>query len=321
MILDLNSIGRNNSVSVYRNLEECFSSGVTELEGRPQILEIGPGIRPLILLNPPTVRILVEPSLQYCEALSRMIGPVENTIIVNQDAMSFLKTLTDNSIDSVVLSDVIEHLDKNDGYELLIELERVARNQIAIFTPLGFMPQHFDGAGDSWGFNETELQTHRSGWLPSDFNEAWNFKITFRAHVDTNGEEFGAMWAILKKPAPVVPSSALLFSPTKEADRDSLIFPYSHEKEKQAIISFGYASKSKKSVRQHSYYGDNFGIARSTHFRPLKSNNQRLTPLGYLKFALVVLATFKSYSTVRCGNLTRPEKFIVDIIQRFWRIA
>jgi hypothetical protein len=321
MILDLNSIGRKNSISVYRNLEECFLSGITELEGRSQLLEIGPGIRPLILLDPPTVRILVEPSPQYCEALSRMIGPVENTVIVNQYGMSFLKTLADNSIDSIVLSDVIEHLEKHDGYELLIELERVARNQIAIFTPLGFMPQHFDGTGDSWGFNETELQTHRSGWLPSDFNEAWNFKIAFRAHVDTNGEEFGAMWAILKKPAPAVPSSALLFSPTKEVDRDSLLFRYSHEKEKQAIISFGHSSKSKKSLKRHSYYGDNFGISRATYFRPRKNNNQRLTPLGYLKFGLVVFATFKSYSTVRCGNLTRPEKIIVNVIQRIRRVV
>ena len=321
MILDINSIGRNEKVSVYNNLEECFSAGVKELEGRSQLLEIGPGIRPLILLNPPTVRILVEPSVQYCEVLARLMGPVENTIIINAYAMGFLKTLADNSIDSIVLSDVIEHLEKKDGYELLNELERVARNQIAIFTPLGFMPQHFDGAGDSWGFNEMDLQTHRSGWLPLDFNESWNFKISFRAHIDTNGEEFGAMWAILKKPRAVVPSSAILFSPTKEADRDSLVFQYSHETKRQAIISYGYASKSRKSLRPDSYYGDNFGILRPIHFHPRRSNNQRLTLIGYLKFGLVVLSLFKTYSTVRYGNLTRPEKIIVNFIGKFRRFV
>lgn len=55
----------------------------------------------------------------------------------------------------VVALDLIEHLTKEKGIQLLLDMERIASRKILIFTPNGFLPQH--GADD-------DLQTHLSGW-------------------------------------------------------------------------------------------------------------------------------------------------------------
>lgn len=61
-----------------------------------------------------------------------------------------------NSFDCVLASDVIEHLEKNDGLKLMRDMERIARKKVIIFTPNGFLPQ---GA-----YEGNEYQIHRSGW-------------------------------------------------------------------------------------------------------------------------------------------------------------
>ncbi|GAB1430715.1 hypothetical protein MASR2M18_15490 [Ignavibacteria bacterium] len=61
-----------------------------------------------------------------------------------------------NSFDCVLASDVIEHLEKNDGLKLMRDMERVARKKVIIFTPNGFLPQ------GAYGGNE--YQIHLSGW-------------------------------------------------------------------------------------------------------------------------------------------------------------
>jgi hypothetical protein len=65
-------------------------------------------------------------------------------------------------IDVVVMSDVIEHLSREEGLELLQVAERLAKRLVYVETPLGFMEQFHCYDGDS-------LQQHRSGWFPWDF--------------------------------------------------------------------------------------------------------------------------------------------------------
>ncbi len=62
--------------------------------------------------------------------------------------------------DLILLIDVIEHMDKEDGMLFLQKLIKKSRNVI-IGTPKGFTTQD-----DVYG---NELERHRSGWLPSDF--------------------------------------------------------------------------------------------------------------------------------------------------------
>jgi SAM-dependent methyltransferase len=65
------------------------------------------------------------------------------------------------SFDAVVAFDLIEHLDRDDGFELLRTMERIARRRVVVFTPNGFLPQ--------CGSADNALQHHRSGWTAQDF--------------------------------------------------------------------------------------------------------------------------------------------------------
>jgi SAM-dependent methyltransferase len=67
----------------------------------------------------------------------------------------------DCAFDVVVASHVIEHLTRDDGFELLRKIEKLARRLIYIETPLGFVEQ---GA-----LNGNPFQRHLSGWFPMDF--------------------------------------------------------------------------------------------------------------------------------------------------------
>jgi len=71
---------------------------------------------------------------------------------------------------------VIEHLDKTEAEILLKQTEKIARVQIAIFTPLGFMPQHHDNGKDAWGMNDATWQEHRSGVVTRRF---WGYLGVF----------------------------------------------------------------------------------------------------------------------------------------------
>lgn len=64
------------------------------------------------------------------------------------------------SFDAVMALDVIEHLDKDDGYKLLDNMERAARKKVILVTPNGFIPQYN---------KENKLQAHLSGWTVKDF--------------------------------------------------------------------------------------------------------------------------------------------------------
>lgn len=65
------------------------------------------------------------------------------------------------SFDAALCSEVIEHLEKVDGFAAINELERVAFHQVVITTPNGFMC-----------YEESEgnpFQKHKSSWEPIDF--------------------------------------------------------------------------------------------------------------------------------------------------------
>jgi SAM-dependent methyltransferase len=66
-----------------------------------------------------------------------------------------------SSFDSVVAVDVIEHVDKQAGWALLREAERVAVSKVVILTPNGFVPQE--------PYDDNPFQRHNSGWETKDF--------------------------------------------------------------------------------------------------------------------------------------------------------
>lgn len=99
---------------------------------------------------------------------------------IKADVLEIEQYVAANSYNTVIALDLIEHLEKNEGYKLIQIMKKLAKNKVIIFTPNGFMPQ-----GD---LNENPWQVHRSGWETSDF-EKEGFKVTgINGHKSLRGD-------------------------------------------------------------------------------------------------------------------------------------
>lgn len=79
------------------------------------------------------------------------------------NVMEMTKEFPEKSFDIVVASDLIEHLEKEDGFRLMEMMEKLARKKVIIFTPNGFLEQReYDG---------NTLQIHLSGWEVEEMQE------------------------------------------------------------------------------------------------------------------------------------------------------
>lgn len=165
------------------------------------LLDIGCGIRPFNYINA-KVHVCIEPHKEYIENVQILPTSEAHFVFLNTDALSGIKNFADKSVDTVCMMDLIEHLEKEDGFELLKEANRVARKQIIVFTPLGYFPQHYvEGENDAWGLHGGALQQHKSGWELEDFGEDWNFYIceAFAKKEDSHvplDRDFDAFFAI-----------------------------------------------------------------------------------------------------------------------------
>jgi hypothetical protein len=170
------------------------------------VLDIGCGIVPQEYLQA-KVHICCEPFPKYIKYLQEKVRMRRDKlfILVKADWSNAVELFPKNSVDTVFLVDVIEHLEKSEALKLLQATDILACRQIAIFTPLGFMPQHHQSQTDAWGFDGGEWQEHRSGWLPDDFDSEWDIYASkvFHTH-DSAGKllniPYGAMWAVKTKP-------------------------------------------------------------------------------------------------------------------------
>ena len=165
------------------------------------VLDIGCGLRPQTYFRP-KVHLCLEPHGEYVERLRQWFASAPGVTVFQATAEEFLPRLPDRSVDTVFALDLIEHLTRADGERLLAQCQRLARQQVVVFTPLGFMPQDYDeGDRDGWGLHGARWQRHLSGWTPEDFGEEWSF-VACRDFHETNGkgESFegrhGAFWAI-----------------------------------------------------------------------------------------------------------------------------
>ena len=80
--------------------------------------------------------------------------------LVLGDVRNLLKTFSPKSFDACIAMDVIEHLEKADGFKLIAEMEQIARKKVVFLTPSGFLPQGNTDADD--------YQRHYSGWEPAE---------------------------------------------------------------------------------------------------------------------------------------------------------
>jgi Methyltransferase domain len=165
------------------------------------VLDLGPGICPQDYVKP-YVHICVDAHRPYLERLKRESADDPRYVLMNAPWDQVIGILPDKSVDTVFALDFIEHLEKADGLRMLREAERVARVQIVVYTPLGFYPQSYDDPHkpDRWGMDGGYWQTHRSGWVPEDFGEAWDCVVCSDCIVlDQDNRPMdrpmGALWA------------------------------------------------------------------------------------------------------------------------------
>jgi len=80
-------------------------------------------------------------------------------------------------IDEVLALEVIEHLSKSEGRLFLKCISQIAKRQIIITTPVGFMQMYHEKLSlTPLTHSEAELLVHKSGWVPLEFR-AHNFEV------------------------------------------------------------------------------------------------------------------------------------------------
>ena len=189
------------NVKYYPDEQSIISSIDNLVKETDIVLDIGCGIVPINYFRP-KLHIMVEPWEEYANILSHRHGDDKSVFIIKLGALETLSVLQPNSVDSIFLLDVIEHLEKDVGLKIITEIERVARKQAVIFTPFGFMPQHVEaGEKDAWGLSGGEMQEHKSGWFPENFGLNWEFHVCESYHskkIDGEALEkiYGAFFAI-----------------------------------------------------------------------------------------------------------------------------
>lgn len=151
------------------------------------VIEVGPGIRPMTLWKPERYTA-IEPHDEYCAMLR---DALPEAVVVHGDATE----LAGRVADSVLLLDVVEHMEKAQGMEAISLARCAAQRQVVVFTPLGFMPQPESGERDAWGYQGQHWQRHRSGWAPDEF-AGWDVLVDERFH-HRDGKTYGAFFAVL----------------------------------------------------------------------------------------------------------------------------
>ena len=216
----------NDEKVMWLDKDKLFSEAISKIKPVMIGFDIGTGIAPHDYLKT-TIYVCCEPCEEYIKILKDKTKKDENRnyVILQKDWMKSIENLYDNSIDSVYLIDVIEHLEKEEGKKLLLITERVVRQQIVIFTPLGFMKNEiFPDGKDAWRLDSAKYQEHKSGWLPEDFDDTWKIYACTDYHMTNNiGEKldnsFGALWAIKNIDKKLKPSELSINSlPTEVKD-------------------------------------------------------------------------------------------------------
>lgn len=140
------------------------------------VLDVGAGLRPMQWYEPSS-HVCVEPHPAYAARLE------ENGYqVVPCTAQEWFAARGGLEWDGAIyLLDVIEHMTRADGEEVLSLAVAQRPRQLVVFTPLGFLRQ----VGDAWGLGGDQWQKHRSGWLPVDF-PGWR--------IEEYGRGFFATW-------------------------------------------------------------------------------------------------------------------------------
>ena len=138
-------------------------SGIENAVGRvDSLLDVGCGSASVIKSFKRKIKFTVgvdghEPSI--VESMSQALHNEYRHL----DILKIGQTFEPESFDTVLASDVIEHLTKEQGLDLVAQMETIARTRIVIVTPNGSLPQ-----GE---YGDNPLQRHQSGWSVKEMRE------------------------------------------------------------------------------------------------------------------------------------------------------
>jgi SAM-dependent methyltransferase len=79
----------------------------------------------------------------------------------------------DNSFTTILLLDVIEHLDKEKGVILLKEAQRITNTNIFVLTPLWWTENLECIKNSESPYYENPYERHKSLWNEADFTKEW----------------------------------------------------------------------------------------------------------------------------------------------------
>jgi len=195
--------------------EKMMAEVAQKVIATSSVLDIGPGLRPMQFFTPDT-HIFLEGFAPYLEMLQQRYGHEPGRVFLHARAEKALPMMPDRSVDSIMMIDVIEHLPKARALKVLRHCERIARRQIVIGTPYGFVPQEYEHEElDGWNFAHNKLQTHRSGWTEKDFSHGWELLLceNFAQH-QQHQASYGLLYAFrhLSPAAPRLCAPAVVVS-------------------------------------------------------------------------------------------------------------
>ncbi|MBS3145161.1 methyltransferase domain-containing protein [Candidatus Woesearchaeota archaeon] len=95
---------------------------------------------------------------------------------IHKNILEINKIFSPKSFDAVIALDVIEHLKKEQGFQLIKKMEKIAKKKTIIFTPNGFLAQE--------AYDNNKHQEHLSGWEIEELKER-GYKV-----IGANGLKF-----------------------------------------------------------------------------------------------------------------------------------
>jgi 2-polyprenyl-3-methyl-5-hydroxy-6-metoxy-1,4-benzoquinol methylase len=120
-----------------------------------------------------------------------------NVIVIKYDITEIKNILRDKSFDSVVLIDVLEHLEKKDALNILIDLEKIVKDQIILFVPIQEKIENlekFIKYQKDRKLNNLSMGYHLSNWTPQEL-ELLGFigEYSEKYHIEKN---MGAIFCV-----------------------------------------------------------------------------------------------------------------------------
>lgn len=148
---------------VIRRLQSRFEDLLTALipSECSSLLDVGCGRASPLARVLPTIENSVGVDALTSELNERGAAVSGHRRYVQSDVRRLGELFPERSFDVVVALDVLEHLEKDEGWSLLDAMERLATRRVIVFTPNGFLPQdEYDG---------NPYQIHLSGWTVDEF--------------------------------------------------------------------------------------------------------------------------------------------------------